>query len=93
MGNAMATASFQPCSPEPEPLLFDAGAGPAMSVSLKMAAASGKNGLPAMGGWTQEMCNACRTVMRQSCQKEESYGSIGGKALQFARNNCCGIKL
>lgn len=62
IGRAIAMASCHPWSPPPEPPLLDDGLGPAISVSLKMAAASGKKALPARGGCTQDMCSACRTI-------------------------------
>jgi len=41
MGRAMASPSFQPRNPEWDGPLFEAGAGPAINVALKIDAPSG----------------------------------------------------
>jgi hypothetical protein len=58
IGSAMARARSKPCRPDGPELALEGGEGPAIALSLKMEAASGKKGLPGTGGWRQAIWRA-----------------------------------
>jgi hypothetical protein len=83
MGSAIATARCQPWRPPLPPVPVDGGAGPAISVSLKMASASGKKGLPGSGGSRQAMCRAWRTFIRRCVSISHQSTRTGERSFVF----------